>query len=137
MLVENLLGGGRTRGLLDVLEARSGGVPLFVGVLVGSFVDSEALYRFDGRWALAPQRPEAVPVVVSTLLQSHVERLADEARRALDLLAVCGTHADHALLERLMSGDHLLRGLADLRVAGHVVEEVIDGRIRYRAAHAT
>lgn len=123
-------------GLLDVLTARSGGVPLFVGALVGSFVDSGALYRYDGRWALAAQPPEAVPAAVSALLQSQVHRLPDEARQVLEALAVCGARVDHALLERLMPGERLLCGLADLRAAGHIVEEVVDGRIRYRAAHA-
>jgi DNA-binding CsgD family transcriptional regulator/tetratricopeptide (TPR) repeat protein len=136
MLAERLLGGEPPTGLLDVLMARSGGVPLFVGALVGSFVGSGALYRYDGRWALAPQHPQAVPAVVSALLQSQVERLPIESREVLDLLAVCGAQVDHALLERLIPGDRLLRGLTDLRVAGLVVEEVVDGRIRYRAAHA-
>lgn len=135
-LAQNLLGGQAPTGLLDVLTARSGGVPLFVGALVESLVDSCALHRYDGRWALAPQRPEAVPAVVSALLQSQVERLPHEAREVLDLLAVCGAQVDHALFERLMPGDRLLCGLADLRAAGLVVEEVIDGRVRYRAAHA-
>ena len=136
LLARNLLGGEGPAGLLDVLTARSGGVPLFVDALVGSFADTGALYRYDGRWALAPQHPEAVPAAVSALLQSQVQRLSNEAREVLDLLAVCGAQVDHALLERLLPGDRLLRGLADLRAAGHVAEEVIDGRIRYRAAHA-
>lgn len=136
LLAQNLLGGEAPAGLLDMLTARSGGVPLFVGALVGSFADSGALYRYDGRWALAAQHPEAVPAAVSALLQSQIERLPNEAREVLDLLAVCGAQADHALLERLLPGDRLLCGLAELRAAGIVVEEIIDGRIRYRAAHA-
>lgn len=39
---------------------------------------------------------------MSALLQSQIERLPTEAREVLDLLAVCGAHIDHALLERLM-----------------------------------
>ncbi|MDQ4020156.1 MAG: AAA family ATPase [Actinomycetota bacterium] len=136
LLVQNLLGAEAPAGLLDVLTARSGGVPLFVGALVGSFAETGALYRFDGRWALAPQQPETVPAAVSALLQSQIERLPSEAREALDLLAVCGAQVDHTLLERLMPGDRLLCGLAALRAAALVVEEVIEGRIRYRAAHA-
>jgi DNA-binding CsgD family transcriptional regulator/tetratricopeptide (TPR) repeat protein len=136
LLAGNLLGGQVPAGLLDVLTARSGGVPLFVGALVGSLAETGALYRFDGRWALAAQHPEAVPAAVSALLQSQIERLAGEAREVLDLLAVCGAQIDHALLQRLVPGDRLLRGLTDLRAAGIVVEEIIDGRIRYRAAHA-
>ncbi|MDQ4103261.1 MAG: AAA family ATPase [Actinomycetota bacterium] len=136
MLAQNLLGRDAPTGFLDVLTARSGGVPLFVDALVGSFVDSGALYRYDGRWMLASQHPEAVPTVVSALLQSQVEGLPNEAREVLDLLAVCGAQVDHTLLERLIPGDGLLRGLADLRAAGLVVEEVADGRVRYRAAHA-
>lgn len=42
--------GDAPAGLLDVLAARSGGLPLFVGALVESFADTGALYRFDGRW---------------------------------------------------------------------------------------
>ncbi len=136
MHARDLLGGDAPAGLLDVLTARSGGVPLFVGALVESFVDSGALYRYDGRWALAPQQPEAIPAVVSALLESQIQRLPHEARQVLDLLAVCGAQVDHPLLERLMPGDRVLCGLADLRAAGLVVEEVADGRIRYRAAHA-
>jgi predicted ATPase len=135
LLAANLLGGEAPAGLLDVLAARSGGVPLFIGALVGSFADTGALYRYDGRWALTPQHPEAVPAVISTLLQSQIERLPDRARRGLDLLAVCGGQIDHALLERLVPADCLLDGLAELRTAALIVEEITDGRIRYRAAH--
>ncbi|MDQ4009442.1 MAG: AAA family ATPase [Actinomycetota bacterium] len=136
MLAQNLLDREAPAGFLDVLTARSGGVPLFVDALVGSFVDSGALYRNDGRWVLAPQHPEVVPAVVSVLLQSQVEGLPHDAREVLDLLAVCGAQADHALLERLLPDDRVLRGLADLRTAGLVVEEVTNGQIRYRATHA-
>lgn len=72
---------------------------------------------------------------MSALLQSQIERLPHEARKGFDLLAVCRAQVDHALLERLIPPDCLLRGLTDLRAAGLVVEEVIDGRIRYHAAH--
>ncbi len=136
VLAQNLLGGQAPAGLLDVLTARSSGVPLFVGALVGSYVNSGALYRHDGRWAFTPQHSEAVPAVVTALLQSQIERLSVEARQVLDVLAVCGAQADHALFEQLMPGDRLLCGLADLRAAGLVVEKVADGRIRYRATHA-
>lgn len=135
LLARNLLGGEAPAGLLNVLTARSGGVPLFVGALVGSFVETGALYRYDERWALAPQQPQTVPAAVSTLLQSQVQRLPDDAREVLELLAVCGTQVEHALLERLMPTDRLLHGLTGLRVAGVVVEEVTDGRVRYRAGH--
>jgi DNA-binding CsgD family transcriptional regulator len=136
MLTHNLLDGAVPAGLLDVLTARSGGLPLFVDALVGSFVDSGALYRCDGLWALAPQHAEAVPAAVSALVESRVRRLPGDARQVLDLLAVCGARAGHTLLERLMPGEALLGGLADLRADGVVVEEVADGRVRYRATHA-
>jgi DNA-binding CsgD family transcriptional regulator len=136
LLAHNLLDGAVPAGLLDVLTSRSGGLPLFVDALVGSFVESGALYRYEGLWALAPQHAEAVPAAVSALVESRVRRLPGDARQVLDLLAVCGARADHALLEQLMPGAGLLDGLSALRADGVVVEEVIDGRIRYRVTHA-
>ena len=61
LLAHNLLDGAVPAGLLDVLTSRSGGLPLFVDALVGSFVESGALYRYEGLWALAPEHAEAVP----------------------------------------------------------------------------
>lgn len=108
MLACHLLNGEAPPGLLDMLAARSGGLPLFVGALVGSLVESGALHRDDGRWALAARASEAVPPEVSALLRSRIERLSVHARQVLDLLAVCGSQADHGLLERLLSSERLL-----------------------------
>lgn len=134
-LADDLLGGAAPPGLLEVLERRSGGVPLFVTALVGSLVDSGALRCDQGRWVLAAPAEDAVPEVVSELLRTRIERLPAAAREALDLLAVCGAAAEHDLLGRLLPEDRLLSGLAGLRAARVVSEEVTDGRVGYRAAH--
>jgi predicted ATPase len=134
-LVGNLLSGEAPEGLLEMLTARAGGLPLFVGSLVGSFIESGALRRCGAAWTLGPQRPETVPAAVSALLRSRIERLSTVAREVLDLLAVCGAQADHGLLERLLSSEHLLPGLVELRASGVVLEEVVDDRVRYRPTH--
>ena len=134
-LAQALLAGEPPPALTEVLAARAGGVPLFVAALVGFLQDSGALTRPDGRWVLAAQLPEAVPAVVSGLLRSQVERLPAEARAVLDLLAVCGGQAPHPLLEALTPGDPLMAGLAALRGAGLLAEEVAGGEVRYRVVH--
>ncbi|MGY1760661.1 ATP-binding protein [Geodermatophilus sp. SYSU D00779] len=121
--------------LTEVLAARAGGVPLFVAALVGFLQDSGALTSRDGRWVLAAQLPEAVPAVVGELLRDQVERLPAEARVVLDLLAVCGGQAPHPLLETLTPADPLMAGLAVLRGAGVLAEEVVGAEVRYRIVH--
>lgn len=134
-MADGLLSGRAPDDLVEMLLVRSGGVPLFVRALVGALVDGDGLYRHDGRWLLAARPPAEVPPAVTALLRSRIERLPAAARAVLELVAVCGGQAEHALVERLLPDDRLLSGLAALRVGGVVAEEVVDGRVRYRVAH--
>jgi DNA-binding CsgD family transcriptional regulator/tetratricopeptide (TPR) repeat protein len=134
-LAADLLGGDAPIELLEMLAGRSGGVPLFVTALVDSLTERGALRRENGGWELAAGADEAVPEVVAELLRARIERLPVEAREVLDLLAVCGTTAEHALLRRMLPEDRLLSGLNTLRAARVVSEEVANTRVAYRTAH--
>jgi tetratricopeptide (TPR) repeat protein len=134
-LAAELLGGDAPPGLLIVLSGRSGGVPLFVSALVEALVDSGSLRQQEGRWALASDPPETLPAAVTELLRSRIERLSEPARAALEMVAICGAEAEHGLLRRLLPEDGLLTGLAELRGARLVSEEMAEGRVRYRPGH--
>jgi hypothetical protein len=74
-----------------------------------------------------------VPALVSTLLRARIEGLPPDARRVLDVLAVCGGAAEQVLLDDVTGG--LINGITGLRFAGLVVEDTRDGSLWYRVAH--
>ncbi len=86
-LVATLLGGTPSEELVRSLFDRSQGGPLFVEQLVVDLVERGRLDLDDaGRWALTDDRVDELPVDLSTLLVSRLDRLpvdvVDVAQRA-------------------------------------------------------
>jgi DNA-binding CsgD family transcriptional regulator len=128
-----LLDGLVPAALRDMLVRRSGGVPLFVRVIVLRLIETGALYRSSGRWVLGAGAAAEVPALVSTLLRGKIEALPPAARQVLDLLAVCSGVAEHVLLSEV--ADDLLKGVTVLRATGLVVEDIKEGGVWYRVVH--
>ena len=81
-----------------MLEARSGGVPLFVETLVRALVESGRLVKTNRDWMLDPDAATVLPPVIRDLITERIERIAGEPRRLLDLLAVSGEALPHRVL---------------------------------------
>jgi DNA-binding CsgD family transcriptional regulator/tetratricopeptide (TPR) repeat protein len=132
-LAAAMLDGPAPATLRDMLDRRSGGVPLFVKATVERLIETGVLVRSGGRWVLGPGAVAEVPAVVSTLLRDKIKALPQTARRVLDVLAVCGGAAEHVLLADV--ADDAVEGVTELRAADVVTEVTRDGALSYRLVH--
>ena len=132
-LAAAVLDGPAPPALREMLDRRSGGVPLYVKAIVLRLIETGALFRSGGRWVLGPRAAAGVPVVVSTLLRDKIKALPPPARRVLDVLAVCGGAAEHVLL--LDVADGVVEGVTELRAANVIVEDTRGGGLSYRVVH--
>ena len=132
-LAAAVLHGPAPPALREMLDRRSGGVPLYVKAIVLRLIETGALFRSGGRWVLGPSAPAGVPAVVSTLLRDKIKALPPTARRVLDVLAVCGGVTEHVLL--LDVADDVVEGVTELRTANVIVEDTRGGGLSYRVVH--
>jgi DNA-binding CsgD family transcriptional regulator/tetratricopeptide (TPR) repeat protein len=132
-LAAAVLGGPPPAALREMLVRRCGGVPLFVRAMVVRLIETGGLFRSGGRWVLGPGAAADVPALVSTLLRTRIEGLPPDARRVLDVLAVCGGSAEHALLDDVAAD--LVAGVTALRAADLIVEDTRGGSVWYRVVH--
>jgi DNA-binding CsgD family transcriptional regulator len=132
-LAAAVLHGPAPPALREMLDSRSGGVPLYVKAIVLRLIETGALFRSGGRWVLSPRAAADVPAVVSNLLRDKIKALPPTARRVLDVLAVCGGAAEHVLL--LDVADDVIEGVTELRSANVIVEDTRGGGLSYRVVH--
>jgi DNA-binding CsgD family transcriptional regulator len=132
-LAAGMLGDRAPDALVDMLVRRTGGVPLYVRATVARLVEAGALTRTAGQWVLSVDASAEVPAVVTTLVRSRIERLPRAAGQVLDVLAVCGGAAEHALVQDV--AEDVAGGVSALRAVDLVVEETRDGALWYRVAH--
>jgi DNA-binding NarL/FixJ family response regulator len=128
-----VLHGRAPAGLREMLDRRSGGVPLYIKAIVSRLIETGALFRSGGRWVLGPGAAPELPAVVSILLHDKIEALPPSARRVLNVLAMCGGAAEHVLVHDV--ADDLIEGVTELRAADLVVEDTRDGSLTYRIVH--
>jgi hypothetical protein len=132
-LAAAVLDGSAPPALLEMLNRRSGGVPLYVKAIVLRLIETGGLFRSGGRWVLGPRAAARLPAVVTTLLHEKIKALPPPARGVLDLLAVCGGVAEHVLL--LDVADDIVEGVTELRSADVVVEDTRGGGLSYQVVH--
>jgi DNA-binding CsgD family transcriptional regulator/tetratricopeptide (TPR) repeat protein len=132
-LAEALLNGPAPAALQDMLVRRSGGVPLFVRAIVLRLIETGALSRSSGRWALGKETAAEIPALVSTLLRGKIEALSAAGRQVLDLVAVCGGVTEHVLLSDVTND--LVVGIIELRATGLVAEDIKESDLSYRVVH--
>ena len=90
--------------LLDALERRARGVPLFAETLVRALLEAGRLVRLGDHWALGPGEAE-LPAAARQVVVDRLARLAPDDRRVLDAVAVQGGPLPHALLLAVLPGD--------------------------------
>jgi DNA-binding CsgD family transcriptional regulator/tetratricopeptide (TPR) repeat protein len=132
-LAAAVLDGPPPPALPEMLDRRSGGVPLYVKATVERLIETGVLFRSGGRWVLGPGTVAEVPAVVSTLLRDKIKALPPPARWVLDVLAVCDGAAGHVLLTDV--ADDVVEGVTELRAADVVTEQTRDGALSYRLVH--
>jgi DNA-binding CsgD family transcriptional regulator/tetratricopeptide (TPR) repeat protein len=132
-LAAAVLDGPAPPALREMLDRRSGGVPLYVKAIVLRLIETGALFRSGEPWVLRPRAAAEVPAVVSTLLLDKIKALPQTARQVLDVLAVCGGAAEHVLM--LDAADNVVQGVTELRGANVIVEDTRGGGLSYRVVH--
>ena len=136
-LVRGMLGGEAPPELIGFLDAHAAGTPLFLEAIVRSLIDAGRLARVESRWSLDPGIELTLPSGVRELIQERLDRLAQDDRHLLDLIAVCGDAVGFSVL-RQASGlveDVLLTALQRLRSAGLVSEGVDGPEVVYGIPH--
>jgi DNA-binding CsgD family transcriptional regulator len=128
-----LLHGPAPAALREMLDRRSGGVPLHIKAIVLRLLETGTLFRAGGRWMLGQGAAAELPAVVSTLLQNKIEILPPSARQVLNVLAVCGGAADHVLVDHV--ADDVVAGITELRLTDLIVEDTKMGTLSYRIVH--
>ncbi|HEU4540325.1 MAG TPA: AAA family ATPase [Jiangellaceae bacterium] len=136
-IAESQLGGPVSDALLDTLDARAGGIPLFAETLLDGLREAGQLRQSAGRWALAHGAEPDVPAVVRDAILRPLNRLADADRRLADILAVAGEPVAHHRLATLAALDDndLAEGIWRLRDAGLADEVVTKAQVGYRLRH--
>ncbi|MDO8669841.1 MAG: AAA family ATPase [Dehalococcoidia bacterium] len=136
-LVAGILGEQAPAILLSLLEARAEGVPLFIEALIAALVDSGNLRRSQDGWTFDVEGTNVLPQSVRHLILERLDRLAPAQRRILDLIAVMGDTASHAVLQAAgdMGEQALLDALQRLRARGLVGESTAGSEVTYGITH--
>ncbi len=120
---------------LDVLYDLSEGNPFFIEEIVKSLIASGDILYADVMRDRRPMAEFRIPRSVQDAVGRRVERLSQDARRALELAAVAGRRFDFALLQRMLQchEQELLQLMKQLVGAQLVIEESAE---RFAFRHA-
>lgn len=105
------LGAQLTAPAQQLIVERTEGNPLFVEELTASLIETGALVVRDGRIELAPDADRLrIPESLHDVVLTRIDRLADDARHALQLASVIGREFTRRILDRI---SHMPRHLDD------------------------
>jgi class 3 adenylate cyclase/predicted ATPase len=139
-LVKNLLSIDAVPDTLGQLIARAEGNPFYIEEIIRTLIDAGAIVQRDGRWHIAADLgPAAVPDSLQGIIMARIDRLLDEARRALQLASVVGRTFRYVALNWLSTAaslSHLDSDLADLQRAELVREQTRLPDLEYGFAQA-
>ena len=125
--VTSILDGEPPPELVRVVEERTGGNPLFVGELVRSLLEQEALVRRNDRWRMRPGwSPGDVPDTVERVLTSRIDLLPPEQSALLQTASVIGRLVRLPLLHAVVDEPDVDDRLHALARAG-LLDEARDG----------
>jgi tetratricopeptide (TPR) repeat protein len=91
--------------MFAALKRDSGGNPLWIRVLLASWIESGRLRLVHGRPYLDEQSPATIPGPISTAVGALVERLDPRARALVEALAVWGRPLPPAIAAQWMEGE--------------------------------
>ena len=134
-----LLGGGQLPEAWRSLIARKAeGNPFFVEEVTKSLLEDGSLARHAGGEIVARDVTELiVPDTIQDVLLARIDRLPDEARRAIQVASVIGREFVLRLLARIVEGGNEVRGLVDeLRTLELVYEKATHPELAYMFKHA-
>ena len=97
----------------DLLLAKAEGVPLFLEELVASLTEQGALTRGVSRTYTLVSDP-AIPDTLQGIILARIDRLAEPAKRVLEVASIVGPTGQVGILEELVSPAELAIGLAEV-----------------------
>jgi transcriptional regulator with AAA-type ATPase domain/tetratricopeptide (TPR) repeat protein len=124
--------------LRAVIAAKAEGNPFFVEEVTRSLVEDGSLRRENGRVVLARDLAEvAVPDTIQDVLIARIDRLADDARSAIQVAAVIGREFALRLLERITEAGGAVRThVEELRALELIYEKVAHPELAFMFKHA-
>src|SRR5262249_39333544 len=124
--------------LRAIIAAKAEGNPFFVEEVTRSLLEDGSLRRENGRVVLARDLAEvAVPDTIHDVLSARIDRLADDARRAIQVAAVIGREFALRLLERITdAGTGVRTQVEELRALELIYEKVAHPELAFMFKHA-
>ncbi len=134
-LVRHLLSIATVPDPLIQLIARAEGNPFYIEEIIRALIDAQAVVRREGLWHVSENLHLAVvPDSLQGIIMARIDRLLDEARRALQLAAVVGRSFRYQVLQWLSTAAALAQldiDLADLQRAELVREQARIPELEY------
>jgi len=124
--------------LRALIAAKAEGNPFFVEEVTRSLLEDGTLRREDGRVVLARELAEiAVPDTIQDVLIARLDRLADDARRAIQVASVIGREFALRLLERITeAGTGVRAQVEELRAVELIYEKAAHPELAFMFKHA-
>jgi DNA-binding NtrC family response regulator/tetratricopeptide (TPR) repeat protein len=121
-----------------LIAAKAEGNPFFVEEVTRSLLEDGTLRRDNGRVVLAREADAiAVPDSIQDVLAARLDRLADDARRAIQVASVIGREFALRLLERITeAGEHVRTHVEELRALELIYEKAAHPELAYMFKHA-
>ncbi len=143
LLVSNLLSVPQLPIALAQLLARAEGNPFYIEEIIRTLIDAGAIVRdpIENRWRIAGHITlESVPDSLQAIIMTRIDRLADDARRTLQLASVVGRTFRYLVLHWLATAAALATrldtSLASLQRAELVREQTRIPELEYGFAQA-
>jgi class 3 adenylate cyclase/predicted ATPase len=140
LLVRHLLAIESTPDTLARIINRAEGNPFYIEEIIRTLIDANAIVSRGGQWHIAGDLSlQAVPDSLQGIIMARIDRLMEEARRALQLASVVGRNFRYLTLNWLSTAAalaHLDGDLADLQRAGLIHEQARVPELEYGFAQA-
>jgi len=135
-LVAATLGVEGPRALLELLESRAAGTPLFVETILRELLTGEHLHYGEQGWLFDERAADILPDEVRDVVLEQLARLTPKARQVVDLLAVVGEPLSGAALEASTRlGPNALSGALANAVEMGLVAEHTGTEISFGISH--
>jgi tetratricopeptide (TPR) repeat protein len=138
-MTRTLLGTSEMPQELRALIARKAeGNPFFVEEVTRSLLEDGSLRPENGRVVLTRDLADiSIPDTVQDVLTARIDRLADEARHAIQVASVIGREFALRLLERITdAGERVRAQLDELRSVELIYEKALHPELAYMFKHA-
>jgi transcriptional regulator with PAS, ATPase and Fis domain/tetratricopeptide (TPR) repeat protein len=124
--------------LRGLISGKAEGNPFYVEELVRSLLEDGSLRR-DGETVVLTRRIEelSVPETIQDVLGARLDRLAEDARQAIQVAAVIGREFALRLLARISeAGEHIRVQVDELRNLELIYEKALHPELAYMFKHA-